>query len=89
MAETPAPETSGAARWQARYDAAQAKGQVRDADFTTLSGMEVAPVYGPGRGVISSRTKRLWRRRSRLLCSRPPGGRDLAVIPWCCCSRPQ
>ncbi|MDF2093029.1 methylmalonyl-CoA mutase family protein [Knoellia sp. 3-2P3] len=50
MAETPAPETSGAARWQARYDAAAAKGQVRDADFTTLSGMEVAPVYGPADG---------------------------------------
>ena len=47
MAETPTPELSGAARWQARYDAAQAKGQVRDADFTTLSMMEVDPVYGP------------------------------------------
>lgn len=50
MAETPAPQMSGAARWQARYDAAQAKGQVRDADFTTLSGMEVEPVYGPADG---------------------------------------
>src|SRR6476620_11688055 len=45
-----APTTDGAARWQARYDAAQAKGQVRDADFTTLSGMEVDPVYGPADG---------------------------------------
>jgi methylmalonyl-CoA mutase N-terminal domain/subunit len=44
------PEQDGAARWQARYDAAQAKGQVRDADFTTLSGMEVDPVYGPADG---------------------------------------
>ena len=44
------PEQSGAARWQARYDAAQAKGQVRDADFTTLSGMQVDPVYGPADG---------------------------------------
>lgn len=50
MAETPTPEMSGAARWQARYDAAQAKGQVRDADFTTLSMMEVDPVYGPADG---------------------------------------
>ena len=50
MAETPTPEQSGAARWQARYDAAQAKGQVRDADFTTLSMMEVDPVYGPADG---------------------------------------
>jgi methylmalonyl-CoA mutase N-terminal domain/subunit len=36
-------ETAGRARWQARYD----KARVRDADFTTLSGMEVDPVYGP------------------------------------------
>jgi len=50
MPETPAPKMSGAARWQARYDAAQAKGQVRDADFTTLSMMEVDPVYGPTDG---------------------------------------
>src|SRR5215211_5767730 len=34
-------------RWQQRYDDALAKGLVRDADFTTLSGVEVAPVYGP------------------------------------------
>jgi len=38
---------SGRARWQQRYDAALAKGLVRDADFTTLSGVEVDPVYGP------------------------------------------
>src|SRR6476619_6155752 len=50
MAETPTPDLSGTARWQARYDAAQAKGQVRDADFTTLSMMEVDPVYGPADG---------------------------------------
>ncbi|CAN5333502.1 methylmalonyl-CoA mutase family protein [soil metagenome] len=36
----------GRARWQQRYDAAT----VRDADFTTLSGVEVAPVYGPRPG---------------------------------------
>ncbi|NYG07837.1 methylmalonyl-CoA mutase N-terminal domain/subunit [Phycicoccus badiiscoriae] len=57
MAQNPAPSSpetgtasDGAARWQARYDAAQAKGQVRDADFTTLSQMEVEPVYGPADG---------------------------------------
>ncbi|WP_230209100.1 methylmalonyl-CoA mutase [Nostocoides sp. HKS02] len=50
MTQTPQPEMTGAARWQARYDAAQAKGQVRDADFTTLSQMEVEPVYGPADG---------------------------------------
>jgi methylmalonyl-CoA mutase, N-terminal domain len=34
-------------RWQRRYDEAMAQGRVRDADFTTLSGAEVQPVYGP------------------------------------------
>jgi methylmalonyl-CoA mutase N-terminal domain/subunit len=34
---------TGRERWQKRYDAARK----RDADFTTLSGVEVAPVYGP------------------------------------------
>ena len=38
---------SGQARWQQRYDAALARGLVRDADFTTLSGVQVDPVYGP------------------------------------------
>jgi methylmalonyl-CoA mutase N-terminal domain/subunit len=33
----------GRSRWQQRYDAAR----TRDADFTTLSGIEVDPVYGP------------------------------------------
>src|SRR6478735_4835947 len=42
-----APARSGRSRWQERYDAALDRGQVRDADFTTLSGMEVDPVYGP------------------------------------------
>ncbi|MGZ4781331.1 MAG: acyl-CoA mutase large subunit family protein [Oryzihumus sp.] len=47
---TPSDAGSGRSRWQERYDAAQARGQVRDADFTTLSGMEVDPVYGPADG---------------------------------------
>jgi methylmalonyl-CoA mutase, N-terminal domain len=34
---------AGRRRWQARYDAAR----TRDADFTTLSGDPVEPVYGP------------------------------------------
>jgi methylmalonyl-CoA mutase N-terminal domain/subunit len=38
---------SGRQRWQAAFAAAEARGQVRDADFTTLSGVEVEPVYGP------------------------------------------
>ncbi|MFD9126915.1 methylmalonyl-CoA mutase [Kitasatospora sp. NPDC059571] len=37
---------AGRARWQQRYDRAR----TRDADFTTLSGDEVAPVYGPPAG---------------------------------------
>ncbi len=37
---------AGRARWQQRYDAARK----READFTTLSGAEVAPVYGPPEG---------------------------------------
>ncbi|HET7174150.1 MAG TPA: methylmalonyl-CoA mutase family protein [Nocardioidaceae bacterium] len=36
----------GRRRWQRRYDASA----VRDADFTTLSGVEVDPVYGPPEG---------------------------------------
>ncbi len=38
------------ARWQARFNAAEDAGQVRDADFTTLSGLPVDPVYGPTDG---------------------------------------
>src|SRR5581483_3287880 len=37
---------AGRRRWQERYDAARK----RDADFTTLSGVEVEPVYGPPDG---------------------------------------
>jgi len=35
-------------RWQRRYDQAR----IRDADFTTLSGLEVDPVYGPPPGAV-------------------------------------
>ncbi len=42
---------SGRERWQARYDEAVARGQVRDADFTTLSGLDVEPLYGPSEQV--------------------------------------
>jgi methylmalonyl-CoA mutase, N-terminal domain len=41
---------AGRARWQDRYAAAEAAGRVRDADFSTLSGVEVDPVYGPRPG---------------------------------------
>jgi methylmalonyl-CoA mutase N-terminal domain/subunit len=36
----------GRERWQRRFDAVP----VREADFTTLSGVEVEPVYGPRPG---------------------------------------
>jgi methylmalonyl-CoA mutase N-terminal domain/subunit len=42
------PMEAGRARWQRRFDEA-AK---RDADFTTLSGLEVDPVYGPASGSV-------------------------------------
>ncbi len=38
----------GRQRWQRRYDASR----VRDADFTTLSGVNVDPVYGPPDGAV-------------------------------------
>jgi methylmalonyl-CoA mutase N-terminal domain/subunit len=38
---------AGRRRWQERYDASRK----RDADFTTLSGVEVEPVYGPATAV--------------------------------------
>ena len=43
---------AGRQRWQQRYDAALTRGQVRDADFTTLSGVDVDPVYGPPPGAV-------------------------------------
>ncbi|MGH3383327.1 MAG: acyl-CoA mutase large subunit family protein [Nocardioidaceae bacterium] len=39
----PSTEPTGRERWHQRY----AKARVRDADFSTLSGLEVEPVYGP------------------------------------------
>ena len=39
---------AGRERWQRRYDAAR----IRDADFSTLSGLEVEPVYGPPDGAV-------------------------------------
>ena len=38
----------GRRRWQRRYDSARR----READFTTLSGLEVDPVYGPPPGTV-------------------------------------
>ena len=41
---------AGRERWKFRYQDAVGKGRVRNADFTTLSGEEVDPVYGPRPG---------------------------------------
>ena len=41
---------AGWERWWRRYAQAKAAGRVRDADFSTLSGAEVDPVYGPRSG---------------------------------------
>ena len=49
----------GRARWQKAYEAAVARGQVRDDDFTTLSGVEVNPVYGPRPGDAYSGFERI------------------------------
>jgi methylmalonyl-CoA mutase, N-terminal domain len=50
---------AGRRRWQERYDAAVAAGRVRDADFTTLSGVPVDPVYGPPQGAADPRMERI------------------------------
>ena len=49
----------GRESWQAAYEAAEAAGQVRDADFTTLSGVEVEPVYGPPDEAADPRMERI------------------------------
>jgi methylmalonyl-CoA mutase, N-terminal domain len=41
---------AGRSRWQQRFD--QAARAQRDTDFTTLSGVEVDPVYGPPPGAV-------------------------------------
>jgi methylmalonyl-CoA mutase N-terminal domain/subunit len=46
---------AGRARWQARFDATPK----RAADFTTLSGVELAPVYGPPAGTDDPRFERI------------------------------
>jgi methylmalonyl-CoA mutase N-terminal domain/subunit len=41
--DTPTSTESARLRWQERYE----RSRVRDADFTTVSGLEVEPAYGP------------------------------------------
>src|SRR3954464_5181121 len=46
---------AGRARWQQRYD----KSKIAERDFTTLSGVEGDPVYGPPEGSDDSRLERI------------------------------
>ncbi|HET6752983.1 MAG TPA: methylmalonyl-CoA mutase family protein [Jiangellaceae bacterium] len=50
---------AGRERWRARWEAARRTGQIRDADFTTLSGLEVDPVYGPSEDADDPRFERI------------------------------
>ncbi len=43
-------QSTGHGDWRRGYEAARAAGKVREDDFTTLSGVEVDPVYGPPSG---------------------------------------
>src|SRR5690242_13092391 len=49
----------GRLRWQQAYAEAEAAGAVRDADFSTVSGVEVDPVYGPPDGAADPRMERI------------------------------
>jgi methylmalonyl-CoA mutase N-terminal domain/subunit len=49
----------GKNRWAAAFAQAQAKGQVREADYTTISGVEVDPVYGPDDDALDDRVERI------------------------------
>jgi len=46
---------AGRARWQQRYE----KSRIAERDFTTLSGVEVEPVYGPSEGTSDDRMDRI------------------------------
>src|SRR5437879_7566773 len=52
-AQQAGPSDTSRDRWQRRFDQAAQSGRTgRDADFTTLSGLEVDPVYGPPDGTV-------------------------------------
>src|SRR6266576_1914580 len=48
MADHAEADAPGRLRWQRRYE----QDRIRDADFTTLAGLEVDPVYGPPPGAV-------------------------------------
>lgn len=58
-AEQPSEDGAGREHWRAAYAAAVAAGAIRDDDFTTLSGLEVDPVYGPAEEGADPRSERI------------------------------
>ena len=50
---------SGKQAWQAAYEAARQRGQILDRDFTTLSGIDLDPVYGPPKDGVDPRLPRI------------------------------
>ena len=50
---------SGKQEWQAAYEAARQRGQILDRDFTTLSGIDLDPVYGPPKDGVDPRLPRI------------------------------
>ena len=50
---------SGKQEWQAAYEAARQRGQILDRDFTTVSGIDLDPVYGPPEDAVDPRLPRI------------------------------
>ena len=50
---------AGRQRWAAAYAKAEDEGRIAEADFSTLSGVEVDPVYGPPDGADDPRMERI------------------------------
>jgi methylmalonyl-CoA mutase, N-terminal domain len=53
------PESSGRKEWRAAYEAAWQRGQIRDRDFTTLSGVDLDAVYSPPEDAVDPRISRI------------------------------
>lgn len=56
---TPEVAESARERWQRAYADSLARGKIMDRDFTTLSGLEVDPVYGPAEDTVDPRLERI------------------------------
>src|SRR5215218_3687964 len=50
---------SGRTEWLTAYEAARRHGQIRDRDFSTISGVELDPVYGPPEDAVEPRLERI------------------------------